>query len=387
MANTSYLFPVINTEKDSSGNINSIKYQLFLPQNKLKEFSSSYIKKNEDRNMYNSDKLQKNNVVYTKYDMQVSSSSYLKYKLKYYEHSVKNKSSYTDFILGSDKSFMITIKNGGKNYTKDSYNIKIYTDYITNNKTCWLCYSKDNSYCNECNKILDIPVYAHTLNGKIDSIEILPYYIANNKLVDNTKLLYKKYNNLQLVIPLPEKDITTSIAKLSLDITQSYNQKHMNIIPRESGLNSSIEMNYRNKHNRNDFNILIKKKNKKIYRFLYQQSLSQQKIQENYSILNKIDNNNFNPRIRFKKSTQKIIDFSSSNSLRGLSQSSLLSIKSNNIIDNTRQVNINYSIPCSQYLKDKILENNRKLKTKPKTKTKNTKKGLLNDDYNLFISN
>ena len=239
MANTSFQFPVINTEKDSDGNIIKINYQLFLPQNNLKPFSSSYIKQNQEKNQFSNDtqsnKSNKSNTVYTKYDMGVSSSNYLRYKLKYYQHTLQNKSSYTNFILGIN------------------------------------------------------------------------------------------------------------------------NYKHQkNIHPRESGLSSSEQQSYMNKHNRNDFNVTIKKKvDPKIRKFLYQQSISKQKIQEDSSILHKIDNYNFNPRIRFKKSTQKFMVDTNSNSLRGLSQSSLLSITTSNVINTTRQVNIDNILSGNQYRKHK----------------------------------
>ena len=359
MANTSYLFPVINTEKDSSGNIIGINYQNFLPQNNLQPFSSSVIPKNEEINLFTTDKqTNKHNTVYTKFDMGVSSSSYLRYKLKYYQHSLQNKSSYTNFILGNNNSFTIDIIDGGNNYTKKYYNIKIYTNVVSNNSSCWLCYSGDNSNCNECNKILDVPIYAKTLNGKIDSIEFFPYYIANNKLIDNTKLLYQRYTDLTMVIPTPETDIVNSMAILSLEINKTYQEKNNDIKPRESGLTSSVQLNYMKKHNRNDFNVTIKKKfNTKIRRFLYQQSMGQQKLQENYSILHKIDNYDFNPRIRFKKTTKQFIIDNNSKSLRGLSQSSLLSLTTSSVINNTRQVNINNTLSNNQYLKEKKIYN------------------------------
>ena len=158
MANTSFKYPVINTTKDNSGNITDIKYQLFLPQNKLQIFSSSYIKQNQDINLFKTDiPKQTSGTIYTKYDMGVEASSYLKYKLKYYQHSLQNKSSYTNFILGNDEPFIITIIDGGKNYTNKSYKIKISNSDISNNENCWLCDSSGNSNCNnECNKILQI---------------------------------------------------------------------------------------------------------------------------------------------------------------------------------------------------------------------------------------
>lgn len=371
MANTSFLYPVIKTETDNVGNINKIDYQLFLPQNKLIKFSSSYIKKNDINDLQPSNP--------TKFDTGVSSSDYLQYKLKYYKHTAINKSSYTNYILGSDKSFSIKILDPGKNYNKDIYPIKIYTNTISNTNSCWICCSLDNntsSSCNECNKILDIPIYANTYNGKISSIDIFPFYISNNKIIDNSKLLYRFYSNLVISIPDPDTDINNSKALLVLSINK--NKQHLintfnKIIPNETGLNSSTELQYRKKHSSSDFNIGFNKKYKrfkKIYRFLYRNANKQIKLQENFSIPIKIDNYNFNPRIRFKKSKHKFGDYYNHSS-RGLSQSSLLTLKTNYAITTTRQININNSIPSSQYLNEQIMYNNKNYTTSSLNKITN----------------
>lgn len=245
MANTSFKFPVINTEIVNDKR--NITYELFLPQNNLQPFSSSYIKPNQDINRFINDNQNTpgnpGHTIPTKYDMGVSSSSYLRYKLKYYQHTLQNKSSYTDFILGMKE---------------------------------------------------------------------------------------KKKNN-------------------------------KNINPRESGLSSSVDLSYMKRHNESDFNVTIKKKvDRKIRKFLYQQSLSKEKIQENSSILHKIDNSNFNPRIRFKKSTQKFTLDTNNSSLRGLSQSSLLSTNISNVISTTRQVKIDNTLSGNQYLRENKIENRKK---------------------------
>lgn len=361
MANTSFLYPVIKTDKDNDGIITTIDYKLFLPQNNLLKFSSSYIKKNAINDL--------KTATPTKFDMGVSCSDYLQYKLKYYKHTTINKSSYTNYILGSDKSFSITILEPGKNYNKAVYPIKIYTNTISNKNSCWICCSLNNTTCyscGECNKILDIPIYANTYNGKISSIDIFPFYISNNKIIDNSKLLYHFYSNLEISIPDPDTDITNSKAQLVLSINNNNNHlitTYNKIIPNESSLNSSTELQYRKKHLKNDFNVGFHKKYNrfnKIYRFLYNNSKKKVHLQENYSIPIKIDNYNFYPRIRFKKSKHKNVDYYNHSS-RGLSQSSLLTLKTNYVINTTRQINPNNNISSSQYLNEKIIYNNKKL--------------------------
>ena len=247
MANTSFKFPVINTEIVNDKR--NITYELFLPQNNLQPFSSSYIKPNQDINRFINDNQNTpgnlgnhGHAIPTKYDMGVSSSNYLRYKLKYYQHTFQNKSSYTDFILGIKEE-----------------------------------------------------------------------------------------------------------------------KKKKNIPPREARLSSSVDLSYMKRHNESDFNVTIKKKmDRKIRKFLYQQSLSKEKIQENSSTLHKIDNSNFNPRIRFKKSTQKFTLDTNNSSLRGLSQSSLLSTNISNVISTTRQVKIDNTLSGNQYLREKKIENRKK---------------------------
>lgn len=337
MANTSNKFPLIGF--DNNGNP---VFDLFLPLNQSQKFNATYLS-NLDNNS--------NKFIKTKYDMGISQGSYIQYLLKYNQHDISNQSGYTEYILGSSNSFNIKIKESGSGYTPNTlYPIKIYRTKTINNLNCWLC-NIDNQICQDCNHILNIPIYAISDSaGKIFTIVIIPHYFINNKFVNSSKLLFKNYKNEVLTPEIISSGNITN-AKVVVQINDNYFQPNLNVITNESGLiSSNLLKKHKSSNETYNTNITIKKYKKlqKFSKLLYKNPQNTHKTQENVSFLDitNIDKY-FKPKIRVKK--QKSIMSNTSISGFGLSSSDLLNSQITNVLQQP-QNNIESTISSSNYL-------------------------------------